>query len=319
VVPLVLALFPATLLVPVAGWLKERGVPAALASIATIVAGILVIAGIIAGLVPLVAAQVPDLVEAAGDGIGDLRQTLEEDFGVEIGGLSELMQQAQEAAPEVGEIAGSALAGAVVAFETVAGVLLMFVVLFFYLKDGWRLTEGVISLAPAHLRGHAFALAERSWSTLGAYFRGQLLVALVDAVLIGLGLLILGVPLALPLAVLIFFGGLFPVIGAVVTGALAVLVALAFEGLVVALIVLGIVLVVQQLESNVLEPIILGRAIHLHPLVVLASITSGALLLGVLGAFLAVPVAAIVAGVVDYVREQGEEEPAEAARAREHA
>jgi putative heme transporter len=102
-----------------------------------------------------------------------------------------------------------------------------------------------------------------------------MLVALVDAVGIGIGLVILGVPLALPLAVLVFFGGLFPIVGAVVTGALAVLVALADQGLTTGLIVLGIVLAVQQLESNVLEPVILGKAIHLHPLVILVSITTG--------------------------------------------
>lgn len=308
VIPLVLALFPATLLAPVSTWMQRRGLPAAAAAILTILAGILLIVGIIAGLVPVVAAQAPDLVEAAGEGIGQLQEALEEDFGVEIGGLSDLMEQAQEVAPEAGELAGEAMGAAVVAFETFAGMLLLFVAMFFYLKDGRRLSDGVLSLAPDHLRPHGQALADRSWDTLGAYFRGQLLVALVDAVLIGIGLLVLGVPLAIPLAVLIFFGGLFPVVGAVATGALAVLVALADQGLIVGLIVLGIVLVVQQLESNVLEPLILGKAIHLHPLVVLLSITAGALLLGILGAFLAVPIAAVAANVVEYVREQSGEE-----------
>ena len=303
-VPLVLALFPATLLVPVASWLKRRGLPAALASIVSILAGILLILGIIGGLVPLVVAEAPDLIESAGEGIGELQEVLEEDFGVEIGGVSELLEQAQEVAPEAGEMAGEAVQAATGAVEAVIGLLLLFVFMFFYLKDGRRLTDGLLSFAPDHVASHASALADRSWGTLGAYFRGQLLVAFVDAVLIGIGLLVLGVPLAVPLAVLIFFGGLFPVVGAVVTGALAVLVALADQGLVVGLIVLGIVLAVQQLESNVLEPLILGRAIHLHPLVVLLSITAGAALIGILGAFLAVPVAAVVADVVEYVREQ---------------
>ncbi|WP_165492230.1 AI-2E family transporter [Egibacter rhizosphaerae] len=303
VVPLVLALFPATLLSPLATWLKRRGVPSAVASLGTIVAGILLLAGIIGGLVPVVANQAPDLLEAAGEGIGDLQEALAE-RGVQIGGLDELLERAQEAAPEAGELAAEAMDAAMVAFETFAGVLLLFVVMFFYLKDGRRLSDGVLSLLPEHARPHARTLADRSWQTLGAYFRGQLLVALVDALVIGIGLLILGIPLAVPLAVLIFFGGLFPVVGAVVTGALAMLVALADQGLVVGLIVLGLVLVVQQLESNVLEPFILGRAIRLHPLMVLLSITAGALLLGILGAFLAVPVAAIVAEVVEYLRER---------------
>lgn len=304
VVPVILALFPATLLVPVTRWLNQRGVPAALAAIGTIVGGILLIVAVFGLLVPVVAAQVPDLVAAAGEGIGNLQETLEQDFGIEIGGISELMQRAREMAPETGEAAGQAMTAAVAAFETFAGVVLLFVVLFFYLKDGRRLTDGLISVTPGHVQPHAAAVADRAWRTLGSYFRGQLLVALVDAILIGIGLVILGVPLALPLAVLIFFGGLFPVVGAVTTGALAVLVALAAEGLSTGLIVLAIVVGVQQVESNVLEPLILGRAIHLHPLVVLLSITAGALLLGILGAFLAVPFAAVVAEAVEYVREQ---------------
>ncbi len=308
VIPLILALFPATLLVPVAAWLKRRGLPAAVASLVSILAGILLIVAVIGGLVPLVAAEAPDLIEAAGEGIGELQEVLEDDFGVEIGGVSDLMEQAQEMAPDAGDMAGDAVEAATTAVETVIGTLLLFVFMFFYLKDGRRLADGLLSFAPDHVTPHAEALAQRSWGTLGSYFRGQLLVAFVDAVLIGIGLLVLGVPLAIPLAVLIFFGGLFPVVGAVVTGALAVLVALADQGLVVGAIVLGLVLVVQQLESNVLEPLILGRAIHLHPLVILLAITAGSLLIGILGAFLAVPVAAVVANIVEYVREQRDDD-----------
>jgi putative heme transporter len=162
-------------------------------------------------------------------------------------------------------------------------------------------------VAPETSRPRLRRAADRSWDTLGSYFRGQLLVALVDAVFIGIGLLILGVPLAVPLAVLIFFGGLFPIVGAVTTGALAVLVALADAGLTTALIVLGLVLLVQQLESNVLEPLILGKAIDLHPIVVLLAITTGAVTLGILGAFLAVPVAAIIGRVAaDDDEDEGE-------------
>jgi putative heme transporter len=191
---------------------------------------------------------------------------------------------------------------------------LMLVTLFFFLKDGQRLTDGVISTAPPRHRRRLTEVAQRAWDTVGSYFRGQLLVALVDAVFIGIGLLILGVPLALPLAVLIFFGGLFPIVGAVTTGALAVLVALADAGPVTALIVLGLVLLVQQLESNVLEPLILGHVISLHPLVILLAITTGAVTLGILGAFLAVPVTATIARIIDYVREdqpEGARHPAD--------
>jgi hypothetical protein len=136
-------------------------------------------------------------------------------------------------------------------------------------------------------------VGEQAWLTLGAFFRGQLLIALVDAVAIGIGLALLRVPLALPLAVVVFFGGLFPIVGAVTAGALAVLVALAHGGLGLGLVVLALIVGVQQLEGNVLEPFILGHVVKLHPLIVVLAVTAGAITFGVLGAFLAVPVVAV--------------------------
>ena len=312
VVPLILALFPATLLVPMSDRLKERGVPDAGASALAIVAGILAIGLVVGAMVPLVAAEVPDLADSASEGLRELQEVLADGpLGLEVGGVDELLEAAQEQLGEAGDLAGQALTAATVAIESVIGLLLLVVFLFFYLKDGRRLAAGLVSVAPARHRPRVSEAMDRAWTTLGAYFRGQLLVALVDALAIGVALLVLGVPLALPLAVLIFFGGLFPIVGAVVTGALAVLVAMADAGLTMGLIVLGIVLAVQQLESNVLEPVILGRAITLHPLVVLLAITAGSLLLGIFGAFIAVPVAAITARVIALVREE-EPEPAEA-------
>jgi putative heme transporter len=306
VIPIVLALFPATLLVPVAGWLRRIGAPDALAAIASILLGFLLIGAIIGAMIPLVAAQAPELAESASDGLQELENFLQDGpLGLEIGGVDDLIDMAQEQLGEVGELAPQAMEAAVVAFEVFAGLLLLFVVLFFYLKDGPRLANGIITTAPRRYEARLRRLADRSWDTLGKYFRGQMLVALVDAIGIGLGLVILGVPLALPLAVLVFFGGLFPIVGAVVTGSLAVLVALADQGLTTALIVAGIVLAVQQLESNVLEPIILGKAIHLHPIVILAAITTGAVTIGILGAFLAVPLAAVIAEIVDELRTDG--------------
>jgi putative heme transporter len=304
VIPLVLALFPATLLQPVADWLRRIGAPDALAALTSILLGFLLIGAIVGAMIPLVASQAPELAESAAGGIEELENFLEDGpFGLDIGGVDELLDMAQEQLGEVGEMAPQAFEAAAMAFEAVAGMLLLFVFLFFYLKDGRRLASGLVSTAPRRHRDRVGRLAERSWDTLGKYFRGQMLVALVDAIGIGLGLVILGVPLALPLAVLVFFGGLFPIVGAVVTGALAVLVALADQGLTTALIVAGIVLAVQQLESNVLEPVILGKAIHLHPVVILVAITTGAVTIGILGAFLAVPVAAVISEIVDELRD----------------
>jgi putative heme transporter len=303
VVPVLLALFPATLLTPVQRFLERRGLPSALAAVVTILAGIVLVVGALALVTTLVIAELPELAESAREGIDQIEELLAEDpFGLGLTGVADIVDAVGEQMGEVGDIAPQAMGAAVVAFEFVAGLLIALVVLFFYLKDGRRLTEGVLSIVPARFRGRSRAIALRSWDTLGAYFRGQLLVALVDALVIGAGLLILGVPLAFPLAVLIFFGGLFPIVGAVATGALAVLVALADGGLTIGLIVLALVLAVQQLESNVLEPFILGRSIDLHPLMVLLAITAGGITLGILGAFLAVPVAAVIADAVDYLR-----------------
>jgi putative heme transporter len=307
VIPVILALFPATLLAPVSDWLCRRGVPPALSALATLLAGLALFFGVLAGAIALVVAQLPELMESAAEGVGQIEDFLEDDpLGVGVETFSDALDYAQEQLGEAGEFAAQAGTAAVLAFEVVAGILLMFVVLFFYLKDGRRLRDAIVTTAPKARQPLVREGLDRSWTTLSGYLQGQLLVAFVDAVFIGIGLLILGVPLALPLAILVLFGGLFPIVGAVATGALAVLVALADGGLTTGLIVLGIVLAVQQLESNVLEPMILGRTIHLHPIVVLTSIAAGASVLGILGAFLAVPVAAIAARIIALVREQGE-------------
>ena len=307
IVPVLLALFPATLLVPVSNWLKRRGLPDALAALLALLGGIALIGLVIGLMVPLVAAELPQLVETARQGFGTLEQFLAEGpFGLDLGGVSGLMEAAQNQLGNLSGVAGPAMNAATAAIETIAGLLLMLVVLFFFLKDGPRLGNGVLSVTPEHRRGTFRQIGGRAWGTLGAYFRGQLLIALVDAVAIGIGLALLGVPLVLPLSVLIFFGGLFPIVGALTTGVLAIMVALADGGLTAGLIVTALVVGVQQLEGNVLEPLILSQAVHLHPIVVVLAIAAGAVVLGILGAFLAVPVAAVIARTVAYLRSASE-------------
>lgn len=305
-IPLVLALFPAALLAPLARWLRAHRVPPSLAALLSILALFLLVGAIIGGLVPLVASEAPELVESFSVGVEDLERLVQQlPFAEQIGGVQGLLERAQEQLQSVGgEVASGAVRFASTAAEFIAGLVLMFFAVFFYLKDGERIVSAVGDLLPQHLRADAEAMADRAWDTIGRYFRGQLLVALVDAIAIGIGLLILGVPLAVPLAVLVFFGGLFPVVGAVVAGAVAVLVALADSGFVTALIVLAIVVGVQQLEGDLLSPYILGNAISLHPLLVIVVLTAGGILFGVLGAFLAVPVTASIARAIDYLRER---------------
>jgi len=298
----VLGLFPAALLAPAAEFLKRRRVPGALAAVLVIVSflGSIVLAARL--LYPRVAAEVPTLVEEASEGLASIEQFLSDGpLPVDIDGVQEQARSAVEDFAADGGLQ-QGLGAAVLVVDFLTAVVLMLVVVFFVLKDGGRLWRGVADLLPGRYRGPVDKAAGRVWWTLGAYFRGQLFVALVDAVLIGLGLWLLGVPLALPLAVLVFVGGLFPIVGAFVTGLLAVLVALASEGLTTALLVLGLVVLVQQAESNLLEPLILSKVIALHPLVIILAITAGVLSFGILGAFLAVPLAASVARIVDMVR-----------------
>jgi putative heme transporter len=331
VVPLVLALFPATLLVPLARRLEEWKLPRSVAAFFTLLGGIAVFGGIAVGALTLVIAEAPEIADSAGEGIEQLEQLVGRvvpDF--QFPGADEALRMLREALigpePEAdpgaegavstgarGNAAGLASAAFRItlgAVEVLAGILLTIVILFFYLRNGRSLAEGTTGFLVPDRREQVMALADDAWTTLGAYFRGQLLVALIDAVFIGLALVILGIPVAVPLAVIVFFGGLFPILGAVVTGALAVLVAFADGGLWMGLGVAGVVLLVQQLEGNVLEPLILSRVIDLQPLTVILAITLGAVVLGVLGAFLAVPVAAIVKQLVVALRTSGAAGPA---------
>jgi RimJ/RimL family protein N-acetyltransferase len=190
------------------------------------------------------------------------------------------------------------------------------VLLFFFVKDGEQIVGWFIARAPERVRDDMRASGARGWGALAGYVRGTAAIALIDAVGIGLGLLIVGVPLVLPLTLLVFVGGFVPVIGAFVSGLLATLVALATGGLTTALIVLAIVVVVQQVESNILQPMIMRRAVSLHPIVILSVLTAGAVIVGVLGAFLAVPIAATLAAVGNELRLRGELRRAASSRVR---
>jgi len=301
VVPLILALFPAALLSPVQRWLVKRRLPPAIAALVVVLGSLGVIAGGVTLLAPAIAAEAPDIAVSIQEGITQLQEFLEAGpFGIDPMVVTDLLETGREQLIGLGQQAAGTVATAVA--EGVAGLLFGLVALFFYLKDGARIASWLAGLFPGVLQQDAEAIGSRAWLTIGSYFRGQLLVALVDAIFIGLGLVVLGVPLALPLAVLVFVGGLFPIVGAFISGTVAVLVALADGGITIALAVLAIVVAVQQIESNVLAPVVLGKATALHPLAVIVALTIGGITLGVLGAFLAVPVAASLARGIGHLR-----------------
>ena len=304
--PILLALLLATVLWPPVRFLRGRGMPAALAAFGVLLVALLVLTGIVGGLAPQVTGQAQELADQVTAGLGELQDGLtgppfnlgEERIGATVDNvIGELQANAQD-------IAGRVLSGAVAAGSLLITGLLALVLCFFYLKDGPKFLPWLGELVGPRAAPHVSAIAQRSWVTLSSFIRAQAAVGLVDAVFIGVGLAVLGVPLALPLAVLVFFGAFIPIIGAVVSGALAALVALVTNGVTAAVIVVVLVLVVQQLEGNVLQPILVGRTLDLHPAVVILAVTAGGTLAGIVGAFLAVPVVAVVAVAIRYFRQQ---------------
>jgi predicted PurR-regulated permease PerM len=186
------------------------------------------------------------------------------------------------------------VATAATLFEVLTGALLVLFATFFFLRDGRKIWRFIVRLLPVNARWSLSDAGDASWATLGAYVRATVLVAFIDALGIGLALLILRVPFPFPLAALVFLGAFIPIVGASVSGAVAVLVALVDKGWVVAVILLGAVILVQQLEGHVLQPIIMGRAVAIHPLAVIIGIASGVVLAGIIGALIAVPLIAVL-------------------------
>jgi predicted PurR-regulated permease PerM len=306
ILPVLLALLLATVLWPAVRFLRGKGAPPALAAAVVLVVSLLLLFGLLGGLAPQVTSQSEELADQVTAGLGEVQGYVtgpplnlgEDQVGRTVdNAIDELQSNAQNIATRV-------LSGAAAAGSLLVTTLLALVLCFFYLKDGPKFLPWLSGLVGPRAAPHVSAVAQRSWVTLSSFIKAQAAVGLVDAIFIGVGLAVLGVPLALPLAVLVFFGAFIPIIGAVVTGILAALVALVTQGPTTALIVIGLVLVVQQLEGNVLQPILVGRSMDLHPALVILAVTAGGTLAGITGAFLAVPVVAVGAVVVRYARQQ---------------
>ncbi|MEZ0491351.1 AI-2E family transporter [Kineococcus sp. TBRC 1896] len=307
--PLLLAVLLSAILWPLAQVLRAV-LPRSLAALVSIVLLIAVVVGIFAALIPTVADQSGQVADSAIAGLDQVQRWVtgpplnlgDDQIGNLVDqGISELQSNAQTIA--LGVVGGVGTVGATIGSGVVTFVLVL-VLAFFCLSDGDRLLPWSRRWLSAEAHRHTTALGGRVWTAIRGYILSQAAVALVDAVFIGIGLAIVGVPFALPLAVAIFFAAFIPIVGAVVTGILAVLVALVTLGWVQALVVLGIVLLVQQLEGNVLQPLLVGKSLALHPAVVIGSVTIGGTLFGIIGAFLAVPVTAILTVILRYVHHE---------------
>ena len=311
--PLVVALLLTTLTWPVARFLRRRGWPPALAASAVTVLFLLVAAGIVVLIAVPVASQSGDLVTGVVDGIQQLREWA---AGPPLNIGDDQVTQAFDTAiarlqDSVGSIITVTLTGVGTVVNGVVTTVLALFLMFFFLKDGPRFLPWLTGQLPGRLAVDLPAVAERSWNTLGAFVRSQAFVGLLDAVFIGLGLWIVGVPLVLPLAVLTFVSAFVPIVGALFAGFVAVLIALVSNGPTDALIVLAIIVAVQQLEGNVFQPILQSRGLGLHAAVILLAVTLGGSVAGIVGSLLAVPVAALIAVVWNYLREQLSDPPAE--------
>lgn len=301
--PIIVALILSTLCVPLARRLERHRVHRAVAASIVVIGGLGVVSGVIAALTPPFVREVQKLGPTVNQAIDTLLAFLEDNFGWDRAEVMDTINAGLDTLSEQsGQLATQVWSGAAIAVQTLTALVLAIVLLFFFVKDGRQIVDWIIARTPEIHEETVRAIGRRSWIALSGFVRGTALIALVDAIGIGVGLAILGVPLVLPIAVLVFLGGFIPVIGAFVTGLLAVLVALATGGFQQALIVLAIVIGVQQLESNILQPIIMRRAVALHPVVILAALTAGATLIGVVGAFLAVPIAAVMAAAGNELR-----------------
>lgn len=295
-VPVLIATMLTALLVPVVDWLDRRGAPRGAAVALMLLSGFAVLGGILTFVISQFITGLPGLTEQVTHSIDSARAWLidgplhlsREQIEHAGNAITESLRNNQE------KLTSGALSTAATVTEIVTGALLVFFTLIFFLHGGRNIWRFVIGIVPEHQRERVDDAGRAGFRSLIGYVRATFLVALVDAIGIGTGLAIMGIPLALPLASLVFLGAFIPLVGAVLTGFLAVVVALLAKGFVYALITLGLIIAVQQLEAHVLQPLVMGRAVSIHPLAVVLGIAAGGVLAGIVGALLAVPTIAFL-------------------------
>ena len=307
VVPVVIALIVASLLAPEAHQLSSRvrWMPHALATAVVIVGGLAVVGGVFYGVVVAFLSGLPELSAQLTRSVAEIQDWVRTGpLGLDNQQVAQLGQQVLGAfAQGQASIATSALGAVSTVGELLTEALLVLFTVIFFVHDGGRIWGFVMRAMPRRARDRADIAGRRAFASLVGYTRAIVVVAAIDAITAGIGLWLIGVPLAVPLAALIFFGAFVPTLGAVVSGAVAALVALVSGGITDALLVVLLLLLVQNLEGYILQPLFLGRSIKLHPLAVVLPIACGLVLAGIPGALLAVPVVTVIdAGVRSLVR-----------------
>jgi predicted PurR-regulated permease PerM len=296
VIPVAIALLLSALLAPAVARLASWHVPRGLATALVLIGGLAVVGGVLTFVITEFSNGLPALSTQVSHSISQISHWLE------TGPLHLTQQQLRDflnkliksLGADQNAITSGALTTALTVTEVLTDVLLTLFTLIFFLYDGYRIWKFVVKIIPETVRDRVDVAGRRGFASLVSYVRATAAVAVVDAVGIGIGLAIVGVPLFAPLAALVFLAAFIPIVGALVAGTVAVLVTLVANGFVQALIVLGIVIAVMQLESHVLQPLLLGRAVRLHPLAVVLSIATGVVVGGIAGGLLAVPLLAVL-------------------------
>lgn len=296
VVPVLLALMISALLVPAVDWIDRKGLPRGAAVLLVLLGGFAIFGGILAFVIIQFVYGLPDLTEQVARSIDSTRRWLIEGpmhlRGEQIDSAGNAAIQALH--NNQAKLTSGALATAATITELVTAAVLALFTLIFFLYGGRNIWEYVTKVFPAGVRDRVREAGRAGYGSLVGYVRATFLVALTDAAGVGTGLAIMGIPLALPLASLVFLGAFIPLVGAVIAGFLAVVVALLAKGVVYALITLGLLVAVNQLEAHLLQPLVMGRAVSIHPLAVVLAISTGGVLAGIVGALLAVPTVAFL-------------------------
>ncbi len=293
-VPLAISLLTTALAAPAVDRLERIGVGRRLAALVVVLGGLVVFAAVLGLVGSQVAGQLDQLRDDVGEGLRQVQSWLRDGpLGLSQTELNDLIDRGRESLQGADtQVVSRAAAVGTSLGRFLAGIFIVLFATFFFCAEGARMWRWVVSLLPRAARPEANTSGQVAWVSLTAFVRATVLVALTDALGIALGAVLLGIPLALPLGVLVFLGAFVPIIGAAVSGSVAVLVALVAQGPIVALLMIGVVVLVQQLESHVLQPFLMGRFVAIHPLGIIVAIAAGLVAGGVIGALIAVPLVA---------------------------
>jgi predicted PurR-regulated permease PerM len=307
VIPFMIAILVAGLLVPIVQFLVRHRWPRGLAVAATLLGAIVVVGGLIYLIVWQVRIGSSDIQTRSISAYEDFQNWLDVTFNINTDDFNNYLAQGWTAIQEnSSSLWSGALSVSSTAGHLLTGALLALFATIFVLIDGKGIWNWVVRLFPRKARRAVDGSGHAGWVTLTSFVKVQILVAFIDAVGIGLGAFILGLfyggfPLVIPIAIAVFLGSFIPVVGAVLTGTVAIFVALVFLGPLPAIIMLGIVLLVQQLEGHFLQPFIMGTAVKVHPLAVVFAVAAGAGIAGIPGALFAVPLVATLNVMVTYI------------------